>query len=549
MARKSPELADAIGEFGAQLIRASHKPNINRYTPLPAQEIFHKTQTRHRVVKGGNRGGKTFSSVADDVLVALRRHPYRQHLYPDRPLIGRFIGVDFERGIAQGALPLFQQFMPPSALINGAWEDSYRASERMLYLADGGKISFMSYEQDPDKFQIVALDWVHFDEEPPKPIYDESRLRLLDSDGCMSISMTPVQQMEWLQDEVIEPALDGTLANWSVVDLDTRDNIHLSQRAVAELGEGLSEDQKKIRYEGQYLSGSLVFPEFSRKFPNVIPQQPISRFRPELGWQIFESMDYGYANPTSWEWTAVHHDGSIVTLIVLYQAQVVIEQWAARVHHVRGVIREALGDPDWMPAMTVGDPSIGQKNNGQSGLTNQQAYAQLGIGIATEGIVGIRTGNQNVGLDRMHTYLRLRPAAAGPSSGNGMYEMPWWQIMENDTDFGEFPANNQALISELRKARKPKQTLKTAEVQNVSEAIRDKDNHAIDAAKYLFMMLPDLRPEQFRDLDVSAVPGLVIAQTRAAGPPPATHEEAWYATNSTDTSRRGASTYSQLEGS
>lgn len=533
------DLGEALAQFGQRLEQASHAPNINRYKPMPEQDIFHKVQTRHRVVTGGNQSGKSYSSTADDVLTQLRRHPHRQHLYADRPLRGRVIATDFDRGIGQVVLPYWQQMLPPSALVNGAWEDSYSKAERMLTLADGGQVSFMSYEQDPDKFQGVWLDWLHFDEEPPVPIWREGQVRLLKTGGCWTVSMTPVQQMEWLQDEVIDPAEDGLLPDVTVVHLDTRKNIHLSPTAITELESNLTEEQKRVRFQGQYLSGSLVFPEFERKYPNVIPQQRVSRFRPELGWIIYESMDYGYANPTAWIWTAVNEDGSIVVFDMMYEDHVTIEEWARRVLAKRAEIREALDDPDWMPALTCGDPSIGAENNGQTGVTNQQSYASHGVGIATKGLTATRSGNQNIGLDRFHTYLRHRPYAAGPSRSTGEYGEPWLQVTENCT----------WLISEIRKARKPKQTLKQAEVKNNTEQIRDKDNHAIDAEKYLFMMLPDLRPPKFQTVEETEIPGVVRDQLRPAGVMPQTHDDAWRATISSDTrGRRASDDYSLLEG-
>jgi phage terminase large subunit-like protein len=538
--RRPPSLEEALGAFGQRLQQAATKPSINHYKPMPEQEIFHKLQTRHRLILGGNRGGKTFSSTADDVLVQLRRHPYRQHLYPERPLVGRFIGVDFERGVMQGAIPLFQQLVPPSKLRGGAWDTAFRPSEMMLYFEDGGRVSFMSYEQDPNKFQIVALDWVHFDEEPPKPIFDESRLRLLDSGGTMTISMTPVQQMEWIEDEIIDKVADGHLSEWSVTRLDTRKNIHLHEGAREELTQVLSEDEQKLRFEGQYLGKSLVFPQFRQVYPYIIPSQPLSRWRPDLGWQIWESMDYGLSNPTSWNWTATHYDGSVVVFKVIAAADVVVSQWAQIVHEMRQQIRDALGDASWQPAGTFGDPAIGQKNQaaGASAMSVQQLYAMHGIGIATNGIVKARSANQNFGLDRFRTYLMARPHAAGPAASTGELGAPWLQLTEDASK----------LAAEMRKARRPKQTLKQQEVANPKEEIRDKDNHSIDAEKYLFMSIPDLRPQRFQDLDEGGIPAEAYAAMRPAGSYIATHDDAFHATISSDRRSTDASSYSSLEG-
>lgn len=497
--------------------------NINRYQPMPQQEAFHKSQKKNRIASGGNRGGKTFSTTADDVLILTRKHPWRAHMYPPmgEQIRMRFIGVDFDRGIEQTALPLFAQFLPPSFLINGSWEDSYRSSNHMLTLDDGAKstVSFMSYEQDADKFQAVSLHHIHFDEEPPKPIWDESMLRVLDTGGSWTLSETPVQQSEWIQDELVDPGVAGLLENVDVFFFDTRMNVHLSAEALQEISVGLSAEEQIVRLAGQYTNAALVFPEFTLKWPSVIPQEA---FRLTEDWALYESMDHGYVNPTAWLWTAVHPDGRIITFDSLYGAGIIVDEWAAAVKKKRAEIAERFGlRPDELAeltATTIGDPAIGDQGNAtaQTGITIQQAYAQNGVYIATEGIRRARAGQQNIGLDKMHRYLRPRPLWHPEQPGE-----PWWQITEN----------NGQLIREMKRARKPKQSTANRERQNPSEQIRDKDNHAIDAAKYLFMLTHDLRPEQYREDDEADFRALASQYMRPSQAPPTTHDEAFRATS------------------
>jgi phage terminase large subunit-like protein len=491
MPRKQIDYDAIFDTFASQLVKTAEQPNITRYIPMPEQDLFHQSLAKYRLLKGGNRGGKTFGSIADDVLVLTRRHPYRNHLYADRPRRGRFIGVDFDRGVAQIALPLFAQLVPPSDLIDGSWERSYRPSTRMLTLADGSTCSFMSYEQDPNKFQGVSLDFFHCDEEPPEAIWRESLLRILDTGGSATISMTPVEQMEWIQDEIVEPFEDGVLANWDVINLDTRRNIHLPVKELQELEQGMSESEKIIRLTGGYDNATnMVFPEFSRKYPNVIPQEA---FNPKQrdDWRFYRSMDHGYANPTAWCWTAVHYDGTIVTFEVLYQAGVNVETWAKLVlEKDREIGMKFWGDSDWHPDACVGDPAIIQRNQAVGNVPSiQQAYAQAGVNIFVGGIVKTRTGSQNFGLDKYHQYLRQRPIRHGVSAVTGELGEPWWQITANCTP----------LIDEMRKARRPKMSLKAKDEKNTSEEIRDKDNHAIDAVKYLWMATHELRPAHMLD--------------------------------------------------
>lgn len=507
MPRKKISAEEAIRQFAARLEAVERSPSINRWEPMPQQEPFLQSQKKHRIAFGGNRSGKTAVTTYDDALIITKKHPHRQHLYADRPLRLRIIGTDFERGVDQALVPYIQQYIPPSFLKNGSWEDSYRRAEHFLELDDKSTISFMSYEQDPNKFQSVSLDHIHFDEEPPEPIYRESMLRLLDTDGTWSMSETPVQQLEWVDDELITPWKLGQKPELDVVYFRTQDNIHLSATALAEIVGDLDEDEKLIRLEGQYPPGkSKVFPEFTGKPPFVIPHQVfLQQFEadPEP-WAIYESMDYGYVNPTAWIWTAVHRDGSIVTFHVRYAPSVTTQEWATIVKLTRRNLAGQLGlsQDDFMRKLcgTFGDPAIAKGANGNTGTTIQQEYALNGIYIGTEGLYEARSGNNNVGLDHMHKYLRMRPVAAGVPASTGIAgPQPWWQI----TDAGSVQnpgwdhAQNQSLVDEMVKARKPKQSLRQAEVRNPAERIRDKDNHAIDGQKYLFMITHELRPPQF----------------------------------------------------
>lgn len=517
--RKDQSLDEVLGQFTARLDQTARFSNINRYVPLPEQELFHQSQAKGRILFGGNRGGKTFGGIADDVMILTRKHPHRSHMYPSagEPIRMRFIGVDFDRGITQGAIPLFQRLLPASALINGNWSDSYSESQKMLTLDDGSTVSFMSYEQDANKFQVVSLHHIHFDEEPPKPIFQESMLRLLDVAGTWTLSETPVQQLEWVQDELIDPSEAGLRPDISINYLDTRANVNLPPEELIALELTLTEEEKTIRLAGRYPGGSLVFPEFERKAPFVIPH---SSFTLSSEWAVYESMDHGYVNPTAWLWHAVHPDGSIITFKSLYAKNIVVSEWAALVLGMRQQICREYGIPyhfflSDMLKGTFGDPAIGDQGNAsaQTGLTHQQTYALGGVNIATGGIRAARQGNQNVGLDKMHGYLRPRPAShpRGP--------LPWWQITDDNT----------SLIDEMKKARKPRQSLTNKEVKNASEQIRDKDNHAIDAAKYFFIITHDLRPTSYQE-DLSQYSKMMGEQLGAVSTQADTHAQVFSAT-------------------
>lgn len=529
MPAKKGEL-DFLDRFAGQLENSLHRPNINRYVPMEHQKLFHMAQTRHRVTSGGNRSGKTWSGIADDCWILQRKHPWRNHLYPPagQPVRMRFIGVDFDRGIDQTAIPIFSQMLPPSMLVNGSWEDSYNKSNRILNLADKSSVSFMSYEQDPNKFQMVSLHHIHFDEEPPEAIFKESELRLLDTNGTWTLTETPVEQMEWIENELIDKSLppvgNGERPNVTTIFLDTRLNTHLPPDALADLMRDLSAEDAKIRLEGGYLDSNKVFPGFKRAHPNTLTDEAFRAEIPGHLWRVFEGMDWGTVNPAAWVWVAVNELGHIYTFRAMYGKGATVSDWIPRVHAMRRQVAEVFGVTverllSEMVQGTVGDPSIGDRGNAsaQTGLTIQQAFAIGGVHIGTQGIRAQRSGNQNVGLDKMRTYLKPRPDGSG---------LPWWRIV--DWDGAEHWESTKPLIDEIFGARKPKQTLKAKGEKNSSEEIRDKDNHAIDASKYVFVTTHELRPavvavEQIR------VPDEVVSLMQPTSPPPITHDDVFNA--------------------
>ncbi len=479
--RRGDTVDDLLGAFTERLETATRQPSIYRWKPLPKQEVFHQEQARHRLLFGGNRSGKTAAGCADDVMILLRRHPYRNHMYPPPgvPLRMRFIGVDFERGIDQTAIPYFSQLIPPSYLVNGAWSDSYDASKHMLTLEDKSTVSFMAYTQRPNQFQSVSLHHIHFDEEPPKPIFDESLLRLIDTRGSWTMTETPVQQLEWVEEELIFPSESGARKDIRVIRMSTLENEHLSNEEVQGLISGMTDEQVQIRIAGEYTNSTLVFPEFKQREPFVIPA---SSFRLDPDEHIiYEGMDHGLTNPTAWVWMAVDRKGQITTIHEEGAPKVVAAVWAERVHQVRRQLAERYGiSHDRFLSMirgTFGDPAIADSvSDGTVMTTIQQTYAQRGIFISTLGLRSARAKNQNIGLDKMHTYMKTRDVAG--------VQRPWWQILDTCAH----------LSNELRKARIPKQTLTGAEEKNASEQIRDKDNHWIDATKYVLIATHDLRP-------------------------------------------------------
>lgn len=222
------------------------------YAPLQDEHInqlaFHQSPSSIRGVFGGNRSGKTKVGTMEMIWWATGTHPYQET--PKPPLALRDCSVDFLNGIYKITIPTYQKHVPRKFLKGGSWEAAYHKEQRVLHFKNGSFIEFMSYDQPVTKAQGVARDLVRFDEKPPKDHFDEAKMRCMDRNGRIILTMTPVDGRTWVYDEIAQRADGQTI---SVFFFDTTRNPYLDQEAVAEIINGLSEEEREIRLKGQFI--------------------------------------------------------------------------------------------------------------------------------------------------------------------------------------------------------------------------------------------------------------------------------------------------------
>ncbi len=463
MAKDSFDLQDVLLQLGEGLSESVHTPNLYNYKASDKQLMFHKMQQKARLYIGGNRSGKSLGSTIEGIYYVTKTHPYRK--MPDEPVRGRVVAVDFLNGVDKIILPLWKQWLPKKYLINGSWEQSYSRERHVLTLNNGSFVEFMSQDQDLDKFAGSSRHFVHFDEECPKSVWLECLARLVDTDGDWWMSQTPVQGMEWIFDDVYTPAKEGT-KEIGVVEASMEDNPTLSKDAIDRFMENLSEEERLIRKNGQYIHlGGSVFPEFS-PVTHCIPR---GQFQPTARHRIIRTMDSGYTNPTVWLWMAVDEDGTIVVFKEHYQSKWNVEQHAQVVNRWT---KEILKESGAELFLTTGDPAIKQTKE-HTGTSILQEYAKHGIYIAVDNI----PTDRRIGLEKLQQYMKINPKT----------KKPYVMITDDCPN----------LIAELPKLKwKKHASARVAEQKNKLEDIRDKDNHCYDALKYAMTFMDDLSPEK-----------------------------------------------------
>jgi phage terminase large subunit-like protein len=140
----------------------------------------------------------------------------------------------FDNGmVARGAVT---PFIPPRECAE------WSVTDQLLKLKNGSVITFRSADSGREKFQGLTRDWVHLDEEPPKPIFEEIVARVGAGRGLrvfISATLLPPEGMaggiSWLYEELIRPWQSGTRPDVAVFGASIYDNPQLGRDEIARL--------------------------------------------------------------------------------------------------------------------------------------------------------------------------------------------------------------------------------------------------------------------------------------------------------------------------
>lgn len=263
------------------------------YEPTnPQLSHFHACTKREILLSGGNRSGKSDSTLAELVIQATGMVPYSlRDRYPQaklqrRPIRARVVAVSFET-IESVIKPKLQYWrwngpgapgssrghwgwIPRDCLQGQDWNKAWSEKHRTLTLADGGVIQFNSYDQEVEKLAGSSFHVTMFDELPPKSHYVECKMRLLDTGGQLMTAMTPPTEASgisasWVYDELYEPGM-ADHPDIAAFELFTEQNRILGAEELRWIAAGLTEEERQVRLYGRFLHLSgLIHPLFTVK--------------------------------------------------------------------------------------------------------------------------------------------------------------------------------------------------------------------------------------------------------------------------------------------
>ena len=340
---KNDRIRELVGEIkeieALQRFRREHDKlsKYNRDKVHLKQMQFHRCTKRNRWVFGGNRSGKTECGAVEAVWWLRGIHPFRENR---KDVCGWVVSPTYEvqREVSQSKI---LSYLRPEWIVDVTMQSGRKSSP------DGGvidyitiknvfggvsRLGFKSADQGREKFQGASLDFVWFDEEPPRDVYRECVMRVMDRKGEIWGTMTPLKGRTWVYDEIYMNKRENPEV-WSVT-MEWADNPYLDPEEIELLTRAFDKESVEMRRYGRFGdAGGLVYPEFDESV-HVVDPFPIP---PE--WYDNISIDPGLHNPLSCHFYAVDYDGNVYVIAEHYESGRDVD------HHARCIkkIADELG--------------------------------------------------------------------------------------------------------------------------------------------------------------------------------------------------------------
>ncbi len=266
------------------------------------------------------------------VYMARGVHPYRQNK-PDVCGWVVSLSTQVQRDVAQKKILhyLRKDWIEDIVMLSGRKDSPESGIIDLIRIKNvfGGSsvIGFKSCDQGREKFQGTSLDFVWFDEEPPKDIYLECRMRVLDKRGDIFATMTPLKGLTFVYNDIFcnrgnDPEIWYEFMEWS-------DNPYLNGEEISLLEGCMDERALQSRRYGRFAAEEgLVYPEFDESIHVIEP------FDVPKEWQDNISIDPGLNNPLSAHWYAVDFDDNVYVIYEHYEAGRDIDYHAAKIKEI-----------------------------------------------------------------------------------------------------------------------------------------------------------------------------------------------------------------------
>jgi phage terminase large subunit-like protein len=357
-------------------------PKLSAKKPHEKQLAFHSINIRSKAFFGGNQSGKTTAGIADDIIQAVDIEILPDHLKKYKKWHGVFKCRIFTPDLSDTMLVVqdkIRDLVPLPELLGESWDSAYDKVNRFLRFKNGSWFQFMSYEQDIQKLGSATLHRIHYDEEPPRKVYEESQPRLMRYQGDQIFTMTPLQGMSWTYQDVWlasggddkspESVFINEKHKMASVIVDMDDNPYLTEEAKEDTLRGYDAVMRKARKEGRFVHfAGLIYNEFSEsEHTDVAPDE-----KPFAGRNVnvVVGIDPGIIT-CAVEWAAIDEDNNVYVFDELYVKDMTIKE-------ICEAIKKINAFHEVRPVYYVIDPHARDRSK-QTGRSDQSEFTKYGI--------------------------------------------------------------------------------------------------------------------------------------------------------------------------
>lgn len=476
---------------------------LRLYQPMPIQKAFHESMAKERIVRGGNRSGKTLSAAAEVSMIVTGQDPLARCTKENGVCYcvgfdGRHIGQVMWKKLGKPNAfkiirdkitnqwrPYYQTmpedaarirdakpappFIPRRCIKEIAWELKKEGQPKIVYLTNGWEIHFFSGNAKPPMGTEVDLAW--FDEEiPDGEWYSEIAARLVDRSGHFIWSATPQAGTDRLYDlhERAESQREKGIYPPTVEEflLHIDQNVHMTDQQKSEFKEKLSEDDLDVRVEGEFSRIHKVFPEYNPRVHEI----PFREIPPH--WTRYVAVDPGRQRGAALFMAVSPPDEG--DIVILYD-EIYIKECDA--YQFAEAMRIKCADQQFRVFLI--DDNEGSKHETGSGLTINYQYTnqmkRVGVRSELSGH-GFLAGDDNVraGIESIRSLLRKKSYGTVPRLRVMVDKVP-------------------NFVWEMKRYQYKK------EAGRVTEKPRDKNAHLIDCLRYLAQHQPRWYPARKRE--------------------------------------------------
>ncbi len=478
-----PELRKEAEEVLERLSEVAETQPISVYYPHEKQKYFHMMRHGFKAFFGGNQSGKTVGGLADDLIQALDEEALPVHLrkykYFKPPFMCRIFTTDLIT-LQLVTLEKLKALVPFDELQGDSWEKAYDKQLRTLRFKNGSIFQFMTYEQDTKRMGGASIDRVHYDEEPPLAVRNENLMRVMAQGGDEILTMTPLEGFTWTYEDIYEyceksgkEVAEGVYAapDKAMVMVDIEDNPAISKKNREKTLAEYAPDERKARKTGRFIPlEGIIYKGFD---PNVhvIEQGEISE-----NWNIVVGIDPGHRHECGVVWCGLDEHDNMIIFDEFKQSEFLIKDICEMIHSANA----AMG---LNPIYYVIDPHARNRNQ-QTGRSDQMEFADYGINP----ILG--QDDVKTGIDVIKTRL---------------HEERLW-IYDNCVN----------LQREFKTYRWKPQTRTDDDGKPVPVKRND---HLLDALRYVAMSRPYLPKEKKEDLHLTHLQRMMKRDQLQAGKP------------------------------